>query len=268
MFRRLLLSFLLYSGLASAQVQENVRFSEGVNAYLYGDYPNTIAQLQPLIEPDVLLEPDDAAKAYEYLGLSFYFLEDKEHAKEYFSRLIRLRPDWELDPVLVPPTAITFYNDIHRKMEAELSRQREALELLKRREAERRMRANTREIIIEDRKNSLFVACMPFGLGQFQNDQPILGTLFLSSEIIAIGLSMGFFMSVESMRLSNGFYEHEKYERAQQLQTAQLISGGVAVGLMIGGVIQALYAYRETKVFQRKVTEPKYDSPSLLLWEF
>lgn len=259
---------LLSSQLAFAQAYDDVHFSEGVNAYLYGDYPTAVERLRPLVQPDVLLGPNDAAKAYEYLGLSFYFLDDLEQSRDYFERLIRLRPDWALDPVLVPAPTITFYNEIQREMEDEIESQRIALETLKRQEEERRIRANTREIIIENRTNSLFVACMPFGLGQFQNDQNRLGIFFLGTEVIAIGLSMGFFVAVEDMRMDNGLFAHEDYEHAKNLQKAQLISGGLAIGLMVGGVLQALVSYRDQKNVQRTVIEPKGFSSSLLSWEF
>ncbi len=253
-----------------------VQFAEGQNAYLYGDYPIVIARLKPLIEPDILLSPDNAAEAYESLGLAYFFMNDEEHAREMFSQLVRLRPNWALDPVLVPPTAITFFSAVQDNLRAELEAQQQALETLRREEEERQLQARTREVRKEIRYNSRFVAAMPFGVGQFQNDQPILGASFLASELLTLGLSSGFFLSVEHLRQPSGRFASADYERAQKYQTAQLVSGGIAAGLMIVGIAHALLTFKEQKIINETVIEPQsipsqraaFRSSGLLNWEF
>ena len=86
---------------------------------------------------------------------------------------------------------------------------------------------------------------MPFGAGQFQNREPGLGYFFLGSELVAVGLSVGFFWGVESLRELDGRFSRQSYPLAQSLQRAQIISGGIALGLMVSGVIQALWRYQD-----------------------
>ena len=65
----------------------------------------------PLIEPDLQLsDPLRIARAYE-LGLAAFFLEDKESAQRHFEKLIRVQPEFRLDPVKVPPSAVSFRPD-------------------------------------------------------------------------------------------------------------------------------------------------------------
>jgi hypothetical protein len=92
--------------------------------------------------------------------------------------------------------------------------------------------------------NQRLIAALPFGAGQFQNRDESLGYFFLASELIAVGLSTGFFWGVESLRLPNGRYAKEDYLTARQLQRAQIVSGGIAVGLMVSGVIHAFVTFK------------------------
>ena len=136
------------------------------NSYLYGDYPRVVEKLTPLVEPDILLpDPDQQARAYELLGLAHFFLDEPPKAKKFFERLIRFRPDRTLDPVLVPPPVVSFFDGIKASLAEEIAATREALRKQKLAEAERLRRAKEKQIS-RIRVNSQVVAALPFGAGQ------------------------------------------------------------------------------------------------------
>ena len=260
----------------------DLAFKKGKNAYLYGSYPLVIKSLQPLITPNLLISnPEELAIAYEYLGLAYFYLNRKQEATTIFTSLIYFRPTYEFDPVRVPPNAVSFYTQLKESLADDLADRQAALEEQRRKEAERMKTLMSREVILEQQVNSRLIGCFPFGVGQFQNQDDGMAYFFLSSELIAIALSIGFFSSVESLRQGNGRFSQDDFIYAQKLQNAQLISGGVAIGLMVSGVIHAMIFYKDRR-FLRKVerilSSPTPSNPNsipplspqsgLTLWSF
>ncbi len=227
------------------------------NAYVYGDYEAVIRTITPLVDPDIQLVGIDAqARAWELLGLAHLFLKHEEQARAAFTRLIKLDPERRLDPLVVPPAAIAFFEGIRASLAEELQREREEFVRRQKEEEERRRLANTVEVQKEIRRNSRLVAAMPFGIGQFQNGDAALGAAFLAGELAAIGLSVGFFLAVEDLRQPSGRIARDDIGRAESLQTAQVVSGGAAVGLMVLGAAQALWSFREETLVRERTIKP------------
>jgi hypothetical protein len=223
-----------------------VAFDRGRNAYLYGSYEEAVKYLTPLIRPKVLIaDPKSLSLTYEYLGLAHFYLENELDAVQTFKDLIYFRPEHQLDPVRVPPNAVSLYNQIHDELQAELLLRQEAISRQAELEEEKRLRKLRQSVILEQQVNQRLVAFLPFGAGQFQNREPGLGYFFLGSELVAVGLSAGFFLGVESLRQSDGRFTSQDYLFAQELQRAQIVSGGIALGLIVGGIIQALWRYKD-----------------------
>lgn len=234
-------------------------YERGKSAYLYGSYQLTIDCLAPLLNPDLLLSnPDELAIAYEYVGLAYFYLEQTEQAKQYFKSLIFFRPDHELDPVRVPPDAVTVYAQLRDSLSEDLKARQIALKEQRAKEDALLKALTKRELIIEQRVNSRLISLLPFGIGQFQNEDDGVGYFFLGSELIAATLSVGLFWKIESMRQSNGRFARQELSYARELQSAQLMSGGITVGLILGGIIHALIFYEPQlplRRFERPLTE-------------
>ncbi|MCA9525404.1 MAG: hypothetical protein KC549_03795 [Myxococcales bacterium] len=109
---------------------------------------------------------------------------------------------------------------------------------------------------IETRRNSRLVAVLPFGVGQFQNGDDLLGGLFLGSELVAVALSATFLIASESLRQPDGLFTPQDVDQARSLRTAQLVSGGVAAALMVGGVVHALVTFRDEIEVKRTTIQP------------
>ncbi len=223
-----------------------IAFDRGRNAYLYGSYKEAVKNLTPLLKPEVLIaEANNLTLAYEYIGLAHFYLGEESTAIMFFKDLIYFRPEHKLDPVRVPPNAVSLYNQLHNELQTELILRQEAMNRQVELEEDRRLKKLRQPIILEQQVNQKLIALLPFGAGQFQNREPGLGYFFLGSELIAVGLSAGFFWGIESLRQEDGRFITEDYLLAQQLQRAQLVSGGVAMGLMVSGILLALWRYQD-----------------------
>jgi tetratricopeptide (TPR) repeat protein len=229
------------------------------NAYAFGDYPAVIASLTPIIEPDILLpNAEDQAAAYEMLGLAHFFLEELAQSRLFFERLIRLRPGHVLDPVRIPPPAITQFDLIKSELEPELERTQAALRAQQAAEAERRRRANLVRIERDVRVNSRLVASLPFGAGQFQNGDQLLGGLLLGSQLLTAVASAACYIGVERLRGVDGKFRPDDAERAQSLQTVQIATGTTALALMLAGAAHALITFEPVRVLdERSFSRPR-----------
>ncbi len=228
------------------------------NAYAFGDYRAVISGLTPILEPDVLLsDANDQASAYELLGLAHFFLEARAESRVYFERLIRLRPYHMLDPVRVPPPAISYFEEIKTALKPELEKTRAALAAQQAAEEKRRRQENLLRIERDVRVNSKLLAVMPFGAGQFQNGDPLLGGLFLGGQLITALTSIVSYALIEDLRGTDGRFRPDEASRARQLQTAQISSGSAAVLLMVVGATQAILNFKETRLIREKTYERK-----------
>lgn len=226
-------------------------------AYTFGDYEGAVQVLTPVVEPEMEIRGlSEQVRAFELLGLSHWYLGQNDASKRYFRRMILVNPDKELDPRLVPPPIIEFYEDLRQDLAEDIKRSE--AELRKRIEEEERQRRERNALIKEVtyKENSLVVALLPFGVGQFQNGDETLGWIFLTAEVAAITLSVSFLYAAESLRQPNGFFRPEEADLARNLQTAQIISGGAAIGLMVAGIVHSVSRYRERVEIDLNIIRP------------
>jgi hypothetical protein len=139
-------------------------------------------------------------------------------------------------------------------------------------EAERQRRAKETQIS-RIRVNSQVVAALPFGAGQFQNGDDTLGSVFLATELVAIGTSVGLYIGIERMRRADGRFAQEDVDRVEAFQYGQLSSGWLAIGVMALGVAHALYNFEPVKVLREPQPEPPGSTtpgvgPTQFTWRF
>ncbi|MBL8954163.1 MAG: hypothetical protein JNK82_25525 [Myxococcaceae bacterium] len=153
---------------------------------------------------------------HKYAGLSAFNLGDKEAAESHFLQLLRINPDYVLDPFAVAPPAIKVFEEVKRKNADALNMIRQQIaireEQLKREaaEAERRkqleeterkrlddLSRNTQIKVIE-RRNWLpnFV---PFGIGQFIQGRTEWGVAFAVVEAVLGATSLISYIAIETL---------------------------------------------------------------------
>ena len=109
--------------------------SRAVEAVDNGDYQRAVDLLTPLLAPrltprpsaggtDTSLEAQDIVEAWRTYGLALFFLDHPDRAERAFLEYLKLDVDAGLDPTLVPPEAIVFFEDVRSRHAAELRKYR------------------------------------------------------------------------------------------------------------------------------------------------
>lgn len=165
-------------------------------AFEFGNYEEALAAAQARIDRGEL-SPQELTELHKYAGLSALNLARTEDAERHLLAALRVNPELRLDPFLIPPRAIQFFDRIKVANAAELEqiRQAQRAEQLAREQAEaerkrreeeeqrRRLEELGRKITYRTtEKKSWFANFLPFGIGQFQQDRPTLGILLASVE--------------------------------------------------------------------------------------
>jgi hypothetical protein len=165
----------------------------------------------------------DQAEAHRLLGLAAFFTGKLDVAENEFVAYLKLDLDGRLDPAVVAPEAITYFESVRVQHAAEL----------------RALRPRT--------KRSWALNLLP-PLGQFQNQQPIKG--------IVIGSALGLFVAgnVASYFLLRSWCGSssrvcddtgvDHTGAARQLRSINILSGVAAISLYLYGVVDGSRGYR------------------------
>jgi tetratricopeptide (TPR) repeat protein len=208
------------------------------------------------------LRPNERASARTYLAACLIAQNRLEDARQQFRQAIledrQLEPP---DPVVFPQAVIDVFVQVRSSLMDALRRQQEEefVRSTEEAEAQRKRAERERERVAElerlaatvtlIKKNERWMACVPFGLGQFQNDDQTLGWVFLSTElalaataITATSIELGLHAQAEGGRapldaedLSN------KVRAAHQVGTAAWLA---LIGVAAAGIIEANVSFR------------------------
>ncbi len=155
-------------------------------------------------------------RLHEISALSAFNLNDLKGAQTAFLQLLRVNPDYILDPFAVPPTAIKVFEQVRKENADALNLVRQQIAIRidqdKRAAAERdrlRLEQEDRrrkvEFLANDitvrtiERRSMLVNFIPFGAGQFQQDRAGWGAAFAVSEGLMAVLSIVSFFAIEAL---------------------------------------------------------------------
>lgn len=200
------------------------------------------------------------SQARMYLGATLLAEGKNEAAQEAFERLILEDSSFEPDPLSFPSNVINTFIDIRatlqdRLRQAAANAAKLAAERKARAEAERaRQEAWLRDVksMAEQEKitvkNQRIVAFLPFGAGQFQNRQPLLGWMFLSTEaalVVATGITVpmrAYAAERANQEVSNGDINHTATaykNREENIRIANLGLCGALAVVAVAGIVHA-----------------------------
>lgn len=177
----------------------------------------------------IVANPDvpatDRAEAWRLYGLASFFLEQPADAEQAFLAYLKLDIDGRLDPALVPPEAIVFFEDVRARHAAELRKYRPGPE-------RRRYRA----------LNLLPPA------GQFQNGHRAKGWVLASVGGLALATNVGTYLVLRSWcDEGTGVCKSGDESRAgpaRSLRTVNTTAGVLFLGAMVYGVYDGFRHYR------------------------
>lgn len=192
-------------------------------------------------------------EARKYLGATYLFLGKDAAAREQFHLLLQEDPDYDIDPVAFPEAVVQTFQEAKREVTADreraaaleaAQRQRERSdeleELIRQQQRIRELEALASTETVE-KVNSRWIAALPYGIGQFQNENRKLGIMFAVTETVFLASSIATFIGHNSLR-----DEHptpDELERARRVERALRIGNWVSVGALlsfyVAGVIEA-----------------------------
>jgi len=255
------------------------------SGYEYGRYAEVLERATGRIDQGRLNDLD-LVELHKLAGLSAFHLHRTEDAERHFRALLRLDPDFSLDPFAVPPPVVEFMDSLREQMAAELDlvRQERRLRVERERarverervtaeEQRRRVELLARQVTVRRvEKRSMLVNLVPFGAGQFQQGRTSLGTLFAASEgVLAVTSVIAFFaygalvetgkVTVDDIRGQprEVTFRYIPTERVPQARNWERLKWGSAVGfyaVYAAGVVDALVHHQDEVVDTRIETLP------------
>ena len=213
----------------------------------------------------------------KYLGATYLFLGKKDAAREQFRLLLGEDPDYDIDPVAFPEAVVQTFQEVQKEAAAERAR-KTALEEAR----QKRERADELEGLISQQQriqmleelaatetvekvNSRWIAALPFGIGQFQNEDRPLGIMFAVTESAFLVASIATFIGHNSLRDENP--APSEIERARRVERALRIGNWVSVGAFlsfaVAGVIEAEVRFKPVIRTTRPRELPEDAKPTL-----
>jgi TolA-binding protein len=229
--------------------------------------------LRALVDPKTgLKELGLLSQARMYLGAVLLAQGKRDAAVDVFEKMILEDPAFEPDPLSFPSDVINTFFDVRAQLQEKI---RQAAQNAARLEAERRARAEeerrkqeawlakVKQMATEEKitvRNNRLVAFLPFGVGQFQNGDPVLGWTFLVSEaalVVGMGITVPMYAyhrgRAEEVARQNDFTTAQLYQdRADNIRTVNLSLAGALAAIAITGIVQANLAYVPETVDTKK----------------
>ena len=224
-------------------------------------------------------------EARKYLGATYLFLGKKDAAREQFRLLLEEDPDYAIDPVAFPEAVVQTFQEVQKGVAVERAR-RDALEAARQKrerseEVEELIRQQQRIEALEklaseetiEKVNSRWIAAIPFGVGQFQNDNRKLGIMFATTQSAFLAASIATFIGHNSLRDENpGPGEIERANRVEKaLRIGNWVSVGAFLSFAIAGVVEAEVRFRPVIRSTRKrelpddIVSPQSRGPQIRL---
>jgi tetratricopeptide (TPR) repeat protein len=156
-----------------------------------------------------------ALESRKYLAAAVLFLGHREEAEAQFEQLLALEPDYLLDPLAFPEEVGRVFAEVKARVEVERAKR----ELEQERAQQQRSQETAQERLLRKQKteklsqlialagtervelkHSRALAMVPFGVGQFQNDNDGLGLVLAVSEGMLLGIAVTSFFLHENLR--------------------------------------------------------------------
>lgn len=161
----------------------------------FGAYAEAAGTLRRLLGGASNLSDAEAVDAHRMLGIAEYQLGDKLAARAAFVNLLSYEPDYALDPFLVPPPIVEFFDAVKKEHEPALAplreRRRELLEqqrladeAKRRLLAEEQVRTGPPGKIVKVEERVYLFNWMPLGAGQFQNGDRAKGAAIAAGQLV------------------------------------------------------------------------------------
>jgi hypothetical protein len=236
--------------------------------YEFGAYADAAVAARDVLTRNPSLPDPIAVEAWRILGLAEYQLGDMPGAREAFIHLLSVDPDQTLDPFLVPPPIVEFFDRVRADAEPELAPLRERKRQLE--EQERLAEEARRRLLLEEQIRSgppskvvvveehvYMLNFLPFGVGQFQNGDTTKGIIIAVSQVVFGAINLGAIFAHNAIaddpsrrcsvstinNCSNPPIPDSDRALLQNIDVVKYVSAGLFWGVYVYGVADSLVHY-------------------------
>ena len=253
-----------------AQADDFQDYQHAREPYDEGNYGEAVTRLEHLVGGTVprLTDPIYIQESRKLLGASYLFVSREADAERQFALLVRAAPSQTMEAPDFSAHVVEVFQRVRARILLQLENEAAAV---RRAEEERRLREL--EAILRDRRriegltdlaqnervileNSRYLAVIPFGVGQFQNEKDALGIFFAVTEVALIGAAIGTYVAWDSLDLPDLEPDDPRLEpfidREEALRIANQVLFGVAVGTILAGLLEAQLNFVPGRVTTRE----------------
>jgi tetratricopeptide (TPR) repeat protein len=257
----------------------------------FGAYADAAGTLRQLLAGDPDMSEPEFLDAYRMLGIAEYHLGDLPQARAAFVNLLSYDPDYALDPFLVPPAIVEFFDRVKKEHEPALAPLRERRQALRAQQrladeakrkllSEEALRTGPPTRVVRVEKHHYFFNWLPLGAGQYQNGDKAKGTAIAAGEVVLAAVNLTAILvhnqiaqdtsrSCVSGQLgcSHPPYSNSDRRLLGQVDVVKYVSSGMFWGLYAYGVWDAHRHY--VPLVETEITPGSGGGASLKLsWHF
>jgi hypothetical protein len=236
--------------------------------YEFGAYADAAAAARELLARDQALPDPIALEAWRILGLAEYQLGNVPAARDAFIHVLSIDPDQTLDPFLVPPPIVEFFDKVRADVEPELAPLRERKRQLQEQErlaeearrrllAEEQIRSGPPSKVVVVQEHVYMLNFLPFGVGQFQNGDTTKGIVIAVSQVVFGAINLGAIFAHNAVaddpsrrcsvstptNCSNPPIPDSDRALLQNIDIVKYVSAGLFWGVYVYGVADSLINY-------------------------
>jgi hypothetical protein len=211
----------------------------------------------------------------KYLGAALLFMGRTDDAEQQFELLLHAEPGYVLDPLTFPEEVNRRFAAVRKRLEharsedAKAKAEARALADRQAREAQVEASAERKEKIkrlIElasvervERQRSRWIAMLPFGIGQFQNQHESLGMVLAVSEGVLLGAAVTSYFLHESLRDEDPIEEARDDARLAEagFRFSNRLSLGLLAAVAVAGIVDAQIRFKPSLTYEKRRPLPK-----------
>jgi len=201
-------------------------FEMAESEFRYQDYEKVVALLRPILYPTVTInDPEKRRTAREYLATSYWWIKQKELAREEFTALLVEHPDHTLDPFYNPGPLIAFFESLKKELQQQ--------KLIDPDEKTTQIQS----VQVAPAPNPWAVNLLPFGVPQFSYGNPSRGWLLMVGQSLSLAASVASGFAIEDLRGSDGLFSQGDADTARDFRVIWWTSTALMTTLYLTGVV-------------------------------
>lgn len=225
------------------------------------EYEAAIGQTKPLLDKLFLNTVEEIILAHRILGVSYCELGDHPQARNHFETLLTFSPTESINDLVSTNPCRTLFASVKNEKAGPLTKQKRRRAKKAAQPAPVQAAAQPQPPKEEPLNPGVWKRYVPFGTGQFANNENGKAWAFLTTETLAIASGVTFFLLFKNEEDNTGSFTHP--DRANLYRGLVWGSIGLGTVAMSWGIIDAVLTYK--KQTKKKNARLELNGPLLTL---